>query len=266
MDKTQYGPWALIAGGSEGVGAAFARKLAAFGINLVIAARKPAPLDEVAEELQREFAISVRTLPMDLCSGDMLAAITRATEDIEIGMLVYNAGSERRFEEFHDRDLADAERMIALNVSGPVRLAHHYGEQMRTRRRGGIILVGSTAGYAGSGTVVMYAATKAFECIFAEGLWYELRPYGVHVLGLILGATKTPQAERLGMKFDSPDFPAAESDAVAQEGLEHLGKGPIWNGGGTEPIAQHIRTMNRAEAITLMSKGHESMGVRASVP
>jgi uncharacterized protein len=264
LDSTQYGPWALIAGGSEGVGASFALKLAASGINLVLAARKPAPLEEVAAQVQRESSVSVRTLSVDLCSDDMLTRIVHATNDIEVGMLIYNAGSERTFEAFHDRDLANAERMIALNVSGPARLAHYYGGKMRERRRGGIILVGSTAGYAGGGRVVMYAATKAFDCIFAEGLWYELRPYNVHVLGLILGATRTPQAARLGMNFDSPDFPAVDSNVVAQEGLEHLGIEPVWHTGGTEPIAHSFRTMKRADAIAAMSKGNESMDVRAS--
>jgi short-subunit dehydrogenase len=264
LDSRQYGPWALIAGGSEGVGASFALKLAAHGINLVLVARKTAPLEEVAEQVGRQSSVSVRTLSMDLCSDDMFARITRATNDIEIGMLIYNAGSERTFEAFHDRDLANAERMIALNISGVTRLAHYYGGHMRERRRGGIILVGSTAGYAGGGKVVMYAASKAFDCIFAEGLWYELRPHNVHVLGLILGATRTPQAVRLGMNFDSSDFPAADPDVVAQEGLEHLGIDPVWHSGGTEPIAQGFRTMKRADAIAAMSMGNESMGVRPS--
>ena len=261
MDSKHYGPWAVIAGGSEGVGASFAQKLAGAGINLVLLARKPEPLDEVAQHVQRETSVKVRTLPLDLSADDMLDLIKKVTEDVEVGMLVYNAGAESLIRSFHDRDLANAERMIALNVSGPTRLAHHFGGAMRERRRGGIILVGATGGYAGSPRTAMYAATKAFDCILAEGLWYELKPYNVHVLGLILGATKTPAMARIGLKLDAPGYEAADPDAVAQEGLDHLGVDPIWHTGGTGEAAQYIRSMDRAEAITMIAKGMEAVGL-----
>lgn len=255
MDAKQYGPWAVIAGGSEGVGAAFARKLAAKGINLVLLARKPAPLEEVADQVRRESGVSVRTLPLDLSANDMLARIRAATDDIEVGLVIYNAGAEVNIRDFHDRDLADAERMIALNVTGPTRLAHHFGAAMRQRRRGGIILVGSIAGYAGGPRMAMYSATKAFDYILAEGLWYELGAYNVQVLGLILGATRTPAMARMGMKLDKLE--AADPEAVAQEGLDHLGVDPIWHTGGTEAFGKNLRSMPRAEAVTMMAEGEK---------
>jgi short-subunit dehydrogenase len=261
MDEKQYGPWALIAGGSEGVGAAFAQKLAKAGINLVLLARKPDPLEETAQQVRSQSSVSVRVLPIDLTAGDMLARIRSVTDDIEVGMLIYNAGAESTLRNFHDRDLADSERMIALNVAGPTRLVHHFGGAMRTRRRGGIILVGSNAGYAGGPRIAMYSATKAFDYILAEGLWYELRPHNVHVLGLILGTTKTPAMARMGMKLDVPGYEAADPDAVAQEGLDHLGVDPIWHAAGTGEGAQQIRSMNRAAAITMIGKGSEAIGL-----
>jgi short-subunit dehydrogenase len=256
MDAKQYGPWAVIAGGSEGVGASFARKLAAKGINLVLLARKPEPLDAVAKDVRQKYPnVSVRPLPLDLTAPDMLARVRKVTDDVEVGMLIYNAGAEHSLKRFHDKDLATAERMIGLNVIGPTRLVHHFGGAMRERRRGGIILVGSTAGYAGGPMMAMYSATKAFDCMLAEALWHELGAYNVHVLGLILGATRTPAVERIGMVMDSPDYPAAEPDDVAQEGFDHLGVDPIWHTGGTEHIAQAMRSMPRAEAIRLIAAG-----------
>jgi short-subunit dehydrogenase len=259
MESKQYGPWAVIAGGSEGVGASFARKLAGAGINLVLLARKPEPLEQLKKELSDRIAI--RTLAMDLTAADTVEKIRAATDNLEVGMLIYNAGAEHGLKNFHDKDLSASERMVALNVTGPMRLVHHFGGKMRERRRGGIILVGSNAGYAGGPKMAMYSATKAFDYIFAEALWYELGAHNVHVLGLILGATRTPAMVRMGMNLDSPDYPAADPDEVAQEGLDHLGTEPIWHAGGTEPYAQQMRTMPRRDAIKLMAAGTEAVGV-----
>jgi uncharacterized protein len=259
MDYGQYGPWAFIAGGSEGVGASFARKLAAKGVNLVLAARKPEPLAGLADEIQRQNAVAVRTLALDLTSPDMLARIKVATDDIEVGLLIYNAGADSTIAEFHDRDLADAERKIALNVMGPTRLAHHFGSGMRQRRRGGILIVGSLAAYAGNPRTAMYAGVKAFECIFAEGLWYELKPYNVHVLALMLSVTRTPAIARMGLRFDVPGFLAAEPDDVAQEGLDHLAQGPVWHAAGNEAVAQHLRSLPRTEAVALTAGANQAL-------
>jgi short-subunit dehydrogenase len=259
MDATRYGPWCLIAGGSEGVGAAFAHKLAASGINLVLVARKPEPLAEVADEIRRTSRITVRTLPLDLSANDAVDRIKAETADIEIGLLIYNAGAESRLANFVERDQADATNMIARNITVPTILAHHFGAGMKARGRGGIILVGAVGGYAGGPGMAMYAASKAFDYILAEGLWYELKPHGVDVLGLILGATDTPALARIGMRTDTPGFVAADAAEVAQEGLDHLGQGPIRHTGGTEATAQHLRAMPRAEAVTLIAQSSKAM-------
>lgn len=259
MNITHYGPWAVIAGGSEGVGAAFARKLAAAGVNLVLLARKPEALEEVAHEIRSGSSVSVRGLSLDLSADDAVERIKALTDDIEVGLLIYNAGAESALRDFLDRDLADSDRMIARNISAPTHLSHHFGSKMRARRRGGIILVGAVGGYAGGPGMAMYSASKAFDYILAEGLWYELRPYDVHVLGLVLGATDTPALARIGMKTDTPGFVAADAAAVAQEGLDHLAAGPIWHTGGTGPTAQHLRAMPRDEAVTLIAQSSKAM-------
>src|SRR6185369_8110160 len=107
--------------------------------------------------------------------------------------------------------------------------------------------------------MAMYSASKAFDYILAEGLWYEMRPHGVNVLGLVLGAADTPALARIGMKTDTPGFVAASADTVAQEGLDHLAAVPIWHTGGTEQTAQYLRAMPRAEAVTMIAEASKEM-------
>jgi short-subunit dehydrogenase len=259
MDSKQYGPWAFIAGGSEGVGTSFARKLGAAGINLVLSARKPEPLEETAELVRTESKVTVRTLPLDLTAPDMLDRVKAITSDVEVGMLIYNAGAENRYDDVVDRELANCERVVSLNVTGPLRLAHHFGGGMKKRRRGGIILVGSNAAYAGMPKLTLYSATKSWQAVFAEGLWYELRPHNVHVLALMLGVTRTPAMERLGLKFDTPGMEAAEPDDVAQEGFDHLANGPVWHAAGTGDFAHRLKMLPRAQAVAEAAAGSDSV-------
>ena len=259
MFAKQYGPWAVIAGGSEGVGASFAHKLAAQGINLVLIARKPEPLAELAAGVKARSGAEVRTLSTDLTAPDMLERVRSVTDDIEVGMMIYNAGAVTKFGEFLDAPLEDALRMVRLNVVGQTVLSHHFGGRMRARGRGGIILVGSMAGYAGAPQEICYSAGKAHSRILSEGLWYELKPHGVDVLGLTLGLTRTPAMARLGMAMDNPQFVPAEPDVVAQEALDNLANGPIWIAGGSDEGAKYLSTLPRGQAIEFMAQGAKNL-------
>jgi short-subunit dehydrogenase len=255
----QYGPWALIAGGSEGVGESFALKLAAQGINLVLVARKTGPLEALAERLRKAGSVQVRTLAQDLTAPDVLDRVKAVTSDIDVGLLIYNAGAVTRFSPFLDAPLAEQMRMVRLGVKAPTELSYHFGSAMRARRRGGIILIGSMAGYAGAPEEIVYSAGKAYSRMLAEGLWYELKSYNVHVLGLILGLTRTPAMDRLGLKMTNPEFPPDEPDAVAEEGLARLTHGPICNVGGKDEAARYLGTIPRAEAVEFMAKGAKDL-------
>ena len=266
MDRAQYGPWAFIAGGSEGVGESFARRLAGAGINLVLAARRPEPLQALADDLRNRHGVEVRTVAVDLCAADLAAQVKAATDGLEVGLLIYNAGSgnpignvdpERPIGDFLDRPISDTRSMISLNIAGLTELARHFGGPMRERRRGGIIIVGSTACHAGTAHTLVYSAVKSFQFAFAEGLWYELRPYNVQVLGLILGAVRTPNVERTGMDM-ATYHGAAEPEDVVTEAFEHLGAGPVHHAGGTGEFAQQMRAMPRDEAATRAALGIET--------
>lgn len=225
-DPVQYGPWAVIAGGSEGVGAEFARQLASDGVNLVLIARNPGPLDEAAR-ICRDIGAQVRTLAVDLLDAEAVSRIRDLTVDVEVGLLIYNAGANTCRQQFLDADLSAIGQVIDLNVTRMLELVQLFGRPMRERRRGGIILVGSMAGTYGSMQQSAYAGVKAFGRLFAESLWLELREFGVDVLELVLGVTRTPAMERAGLNFDVPGLVVSDPADVAREGLANLGNGPV---------------------------------------
>lgn len=223
MDVQKYGPWALIIGGSEGVGAAFCRQLAADGFKLVIVARKQGPLDDLAAEL-RDQGAEVRVLSADLSKPDVLPHVRSVTDDIEVGLLVYNAGANETRGLFVALPEEVTQSVISITVLGQANFSRHYGALMAKRGRGGIILGGSLSSYLGSPTLATYTASKAFSRIFSEALWAEMQPLGVDVLHLNIGFTATPAMARLGMPIDLAEPP----ETVAREGLENIANGPVW--------------------------------------
>ena len=247
-DLTKYGPWAVVAGGSEGVGAEFARQLAAAGIDLILIARKPEPLELTADEC-RALGAQVRTLAVDLVEPSAVAQVAAAAADVEVGLLIYNAGANTCSEPLLDGDLADFDRVIALNIGTMMALTQHFGRPMRERRRGGILLVGSMAGYLGSVRHSVYGGVKAFGRIFAESLWLELREFDVDVLELVLGVTRTPAMERVGLNFDVPGLRVAEPADVAREGLEQLPHGPVYVAGGNGDDVARRNHPDRAKVV-----------------
>ena len=255
IDKERYGPWAVIAGGSEGVGAAFAHRLADAGLNLVLIARKPGPLKETAEEV-RAKGVEVRTIELDLIAPEPLKAIRAVTDGLDVGLLIFNAGANSYGHEFVTGDLAGFQGVIDLNITAQLALAHHFGAAMKERGRGGIMLVGSLSGYMGQAQISVYSAVKAFGRVFAEGLWLELREHGVDVLELVLGVTRTPAMERAGLNMDIPGLNVAEPDDIAREGLEHLADGPVWVAGGNYEAAQKRSGFPRARKV---AGAHEAM-------
>ncbi len=235
--REHYGPWAVVAGGSEGVGREFAVRLADAGVHLVLLARKPEPLAETAS-LCRERGVEVRTVAMDLTAADAVERLTAVTDGLEVGLLIYNAGANTHSAEFLDGDLEAFGRVITLNITTQLALVQHYGRPMRERGRGGILLVGSMAGYLGSTRHTVYGGVKAFGRIFAESLWVELRRSGVDVVELVLGVTRTPAMERVGLNFDAPGFTASEPADVARQGLASLRQGPVVIAEGNEQAAR----------------------------
>jgi short-subunit dehydrogenase len=270
--QQRYGPWAVIAGGSDGIGAAFADQLAARGLHVALLARREATLTECAEGLRARHGARVRIVPVDLRDANAGETVAAATADLEVGLLVYNAGAPAGAGRFLDQPLETSLRMVELNCQGPLTLAHHFGGAMRERGRGGMIFLTSLAGLVGSSYQVAYCATKAFDHVLAEALWHDLHPAGIDVLSLVAGATRTPTAERMGLDFSKlspadPEAGAMRPEDVAREGLEQLGRTPLWVAGeGNRAILPLVLSPDRASAIEIMSAGAAGIHELPHVP
>ncbi len=256
LQPDRHGPWAVIAGASEGIGAAFAHQLAAAGIGVVLVSRRQAVLDELAGAVRAATpGAGVRVVPVDLTADDAAARLADATADLEVGLVVYNAGADTMAVKFLDRTIDQVMHLVKLNVVTVTGLCHHYGGLMRDRGRGGIILLGSMSGLAGTGWVAGYSATKAYDQILAEGLWRELKGNGVDVMALVAGATDTPAHARMGAAV-TEEYPPMDPEDVAREGLAALGDGPVHVAGAANRAAfAALSPVPRAEVIQMMTHG-----------
>ena len=218
----RYGPWAVVAGASDGIGASVARLLGERGVSVALVARRQPMLDDVAATVKTP----TRTLALDLSGDGADEALAQATGDLDVGLLVYNAGADPNASRFLDRPLT----------------------RMATRGAGGIVLVTSGAAWAGGDRLAAYAASKAFDLILAEALWAELRPHGVDVLSMVLGPTDTPAFRLIlrGRDFDG----IADPDDVARDMLDNLAEGPTF-----PPQGSPFGDLPRRQAVELMSQG-----------
>ena len=182
----------VITGASSGIGAAFARKLAARGRNVLLVARSEDKLIQLCNELGRVSGIRAQYFALDLLQPEAPAQLFEETQrrELVIDMLVNNAGFGS-MDEFAKLDLERELEMIDLNVKSLVELTHRFLRPMQERKQGAIINVASTAGFQPVPYMATYAATKAFVLSFSEALWEENRELGVHVMALCPGVTDT---------------------------------------------------------------------------
>ena len=259
--KQKYGPWALIAGGSQGIGEAFAKVLALKGLNLVLVARREPLLDKLSAEISQAYDVEIRTISADLAEFSTIKLLEDQTKDIEIGTLVYNAAVVP-IGRFLDSTVEEHQKAINVNCRGPVLLAEHFGKLMKTRKKGGIILISSMVGFQGTPLTVHYAATKAYNIVLAEGLWYELRHYNIDVLTCTAGNTDTPNynetmPDNPGILVPKPMAPMK----VAKESIAKLGKRPSFAPGIFNKLVTFLvrRILSRKQAINLIGNSTNNM-------
>lgn len=231
FDPATYGPWALVVGGSEGVGSEIALRLADQGVSSVLVARRIGPLEETAEAV-RAKGVECRTVSADLTAPESTDQIAAACEGLELGLLVLNAGANSYGSEFVESDMDRVQQVLDLNITSPLQLIRRFGPDLKARGKGGIVVMGSMAGYLGHADMSIYSAAKAFSRVFVEGLWLEMREYGVDVVEVILGVVRTPAMIRAGLDLDLPGFTVSEPEEVAEEVLASIGNGPIHVCGG----------------------------------
>jgi short-subunit dehydrogenase len=249
--RSSYGPTALIAGASEGLGAAFADAIAARGLDLVLVARRRDALEHIADELRRRHRVTVHAAAMDLGTPEAVSAMDRIARDFEIGLVVYNA-AHSPIGAFVSRERDDLLRVVDVNVRGPIAIARTFAPAMVARGRGGIVLMSSLAGDQGTPRVATYAASKAFATVLAEGLWHELRPHGVDVLVSCAGAIRTPGFDRASSRAVPGTLSAA---VVAERTLAALARGPRVTPGWLNRVVAFIvrRLLPRRLAVALMA-------------
>jgi uncharacterized protein len=251
--RERYGPWALVAGASEGIGAAFAAELARRALDVVLVARRPQPL----EALARRLPVRTVAVPADLASDDGLAAVADATDGLDVGLVVVNAAYSP-IGPFIDLDEARIQRVLDLNCRAPLLLARRFLPAMAARGRGGLIVMSSLAGMQGSPSIAAYAATKAFGAVLAEGLWAELRASGVDVLACVAGAVATPGLEAT-MPRQAPG--TIDPDQVARAALRALGRRPRTVPGAFMRTSSALmsRLLPRRIAIGLMARASRDL-------
>jgi hypothetical protein len=221
----KYGPWALITGASSGIGAEFAEQLAQKGLNLVLAARRKGLLEQRARLLEVRYGIEVKTVQVDVNEADFLERIRQITDDVEIGLLVNNAGIAAAGA-FVLKEPVDVSRLIQVNVAAVTKLARHYAGLMAARGRGGIAFVASTLGYQAVPYFDDYAASKAFVLALGEALHFELRPKGVDVTVLSPGGTNTDMKHMEGIEFSKMPLPWMSVERTVRIGINSLGRKP----------------------------------------
>ncbi len=266
--RTKYGPWALVAGASAGLGAAYATQLAALGLNLVLVARRAPELEALAATLRERSHVQTRTLALDLGQPDAAALLDQQTADIEVGLLVYNA-TRSLIGPFLDRALDDHLDELAVNVRTPMELAWRFGRCFRARGHGGVILMSSMSASLGSALISNYGATKAYTLVLAEGLWEELRAQGVDVLAALPASISTPGAQASGAQRQrAADATTLTPEVVARETLAALGRGPTVTPGGVVKLASFFmkRVMPRTSAIRMMGRVMRQMYGRSQEP
>ena len=217
----RVGGWALVTGASSGIGKAFAEALAREGLPIVLAARREDRLREVAAAIESRSGVATRVVCADLATADGAAKLADAVADLEIGVLVNNAGfgDAGRFE---TRDEARLVEMVQVNCTAPLVLTRRLAPAMRARGRGALIFTGSLAAKQPMPLHATYAASKAFVALLGEALWAELRGSGVAVLVVEPGTTDTEFQAVAGEVEHAGESP----ERVVEVALDALGRQP----------------------------------------
>lgn len=217
---------ALITGATAGIGAAFARRLAADGYGLVLVARDAARLADIAAELTAGHQARVETLPADLSTDDGCAAVEQRLAE-PVDLLVNNAGISLN-RSFLRSTVRDEERLLRINVHAVMRLTLAALPGMVERRRGAIINVSSVAGFGAVMPGSTYPASKAWVTNFSQSMAQLVRPFGVRVMALCPGYTRTQFHQRAGIDMSKlPRWLWLEADDVVRDALRDLGRGRV---------------------------------------
>jgi short-subunit dehydrogenase len=221
IDRERFGPWALITGASSGIGKEFARQLAASGINVVLVARRETALIEVARSIAKDFKVQYRVIVMDLSQEGFIPKLAEHTKDLDIGLVVSNAGTANPGE-FLKLDRQLLQETLRLNTVAHLDIAHYFGWKLAERKRGGLILVGAMGAENGVPCIANDGASKAYVHSLGEALHYEFKPLGVYVTLLATGFANTAVLEKFGFDPKTMPMKPMSVEQCVSEGLNGL--------------------------------------------
>lgn len=222
--KNKYSDYALITGASSGIGKEFANQIAGRGLNLVLVARRKNKLDELAVKLQKQHNVIVKTIELDLLKENAVETLRSETKDLNIGLLIPNAGIETHGS-FIENDYNQESKVVKLNTLIPMQLAHAFSAKMVQRNKGGILFISSTFGHQSVPYFANYSATKSYILSIGQALNYELKQFGVDVTVLSPGLTKTEMSQNMhGIDFGKMPIIEMEVEPVVKKALNALGK------------------------------------------
>ena len=219
--KEKYGPWALITGASSGIGKQYATHVAAQGLNVVHVARSKEKLFSLEKEIHATYNVKTKVIVADLITEIGIDTVKTETSNLEVGLLINNAG-RKDSNHFLKIPVEKQVDTIDLNIKAPLILTHHFGEKMTKKKKGGIIAMSSIVAFQGVPYIANYAATKAYDLIFFEGIAAEFKKYNIDVLIVTPGFTKTNLASMYD--FSGTPFKPLDPSFVAKKAIKNLGR------------------------------------------
>ena len=255
---SRYGPWAMVAGASEGLGAEYARYLASLGFHLILIARRQAQLEAISEELTTKFGVQTQVKVLDLSDTDQLVTYLQ-NELPDVGLAIYNAAYSP-LGYFTETSIKDLHMVTDVNVRSALLFTKVIVDRLKSRHRpGGIVLMSSLSGGQGTPRLATYAASKSFNTILAEGLWYELKDDDIDVIASVAGAIRTPGYASRSAQKDAPG--TLDPEQVVKKTLRQLGKGPTVVPGWTNSLGTFVmkRLLPKSLAIKMMHNNTKSL-------
>lgn len=252
MLKAYADHWGLVTGASSGIGAEFARQLAARGMDCVLVARREERLRAVAQEIEAAHGTRCEIVPADLsqphAGRELLAEVAR--RGIEVELLVNNAGFGM-VSSVEETDVGRALELIQVNVAGLTELTLLAAKEMVRRGHGGIINIGSIVSFQPVGYMGVYAASKAYVLHFSEALWAELRAHGVTVTTLCPGTTRTEFFDQSGVPGWAEQNRGQDVKTVVRTGLEAFDSGRhyVVSGWTNYLVSLAVRLATRATVV-----------------
>ena len=257
---------ALITGASYGIGEAYARRLAAEGASVILAARSIDRLEALAGELRSQFKVAVTVIETDLANPADWQKLFDQTEarGQQVDLLVNNAGFGA-VGDFADLPLDRQLEMIQVNVTALVALTHLFLQPMLKRKSGAVIQLASTAAFQGVPYFATYAATKSFILTFSEALWAECQPLGVRVLAVCPGPTGTHFQAVAGTERTKRPVKMQTPDEVVQASLKALAakRSVVISGFGNVAMVFLERFFSRQTVTRMASKLYHPFSTRA---